>query len=102
MNIGEPIDAPVDHVDAKWILPCPNYEPAALPPYEYQDQLYLPLMVPPLLACWTLGTRSLKCPGVNFDLKFGGTLTVSSGGHSKGFSVWKPEYLEPWSLELKL
>lgn len=38
------------------------------------------MMVPPLLACWTLGTRSLKCPGVNFDLNFGGTLTVSSGG----------------------
>ena len=37
------------------------------------------MMVLALLACWILGTRSLKCPGVNFDLKFGGTPTVSSG-----------------------
>ena len=36
------------------------------------------MMVLTLLTCWILGTRSLKCPGINFDLKFGGTPTVSS------------------------
>lgn len=35
-----------------------------------------------LLACWPLGTRSLKCPGGSSSLQFNGTQAVTSSGNN--------------------